>query len=76
MESKFTIEIEYIKENAFVYKELYEENMDNVIDILLIPLKDEYLHLAIWSNPNMNIGEIIILDDAFEQEQYIRITKI
>jgi hypothetical protein len=39
-------------------------------------MKNEYVHLAIWSDPGMNIGEIIVLDSAFKQEQYIKITKI
>jgi hypothetical protein len=39
-------------------------------------LKDEDVHLAVWTDPDINIGEIIVLDNKFENEQHIKITKI
>ena len=76
MANKFTVEIEYIKNDTLVYREFYEENMNKVIDIFLLPLRDEDVHLAVWTDPDINIGEITILDNNFEPEQYIKITKI
>jgi hypothetical protein len=76
MKNKFTAEIKYAKDDVIIYKEFYEKNINYVIDNLLISMKNEYVHLAIWSDPGMNIGEIIVLDSAFKQEQYIKITKI
>jgi predicted transposase YbfD/YdcC len=76
MENKFTVEIEYIKNDTLVCKEFYEENMNKVIDNFLLSLKDEDVHLAVWTDPDINIGEIIVLDNKFENEQHIKITKI
>jgi hypothetical protein len=72
----FKITAAYNKINTTVIKHLEEKNINKVIDNILQDLKErDEIHLAIWIDPDMKQGEVIVLDNNFEQEEYIKISQ-
>lgn len=70
---EFDIAIDYKKRNVIVHRDIEEENLEYAVEGLLGNIKSQ--NIAVWFNPNMSYGEIIILDDDFQEEEFIKITQ-
>ena len=73
MQKFFKITTEYDINDAVVHETMEETNINKVIDKILQGFRKKEVHLGIWMNPDMSIGEIIVLNDNFEQREYIKI---
>ena len=73
MLESFDIAIDYKKRNVIVHRDIKEENLEYAVKGLLQNIRSQ--NIAVWFSPNMNNGEIIVLDSNFQEEQNIKITQ-
>lgn len=73
MLANFEIATNFKKRNVEDMQMLETENIKIAIEKVL--LLDRDMNIAVWFKPDMTYGEVIILDDNFEEERFVKITK-
>lgn len=73
MLANFEIATNFKKRNVEDVQMLETENIKIAIEKVL--LLDRDMNIAVWFKPDMTYGEVIILDDNFEEERFVKITK-
>jgi len=71
--ANFEIATNFKKRNVEDMQMLETENIKIAIEKVL--LLDRDMNIAVWFKPDMTYGEVIILDDNFEEERFVKITK-
>jgi len=71
--ANFEIATNFKKRNVEDVQMLETENIKIAIEKVL--LLDRDMNIAVWFKPDMTYGEVIILDDNFEEERFVKITK-
>ena len=74
----FEIKRDFRKEDTNVIQEQQDENIYNLVDNLLGDFTNQDINLAVWISPDMDHGEILILESQkndFTERELITITK-
>jgi len=70
---KFEIEVNNKKKHEISVFSRISKNLPEMIDLLLLDLRPRELNLGVWFNEEMTYGEIVTLNDSFEEEAFITI---
>ena len=69
----FDIKINNKKSKEIETLSILKRDISDAIDVVLIGVRQRDLNLAVWMNDERSYGEIITLDQEFQEEDFITI---